>query len=249
MTATHGSAPDGVALPDRDETQGRRVHLARLDPRTYRHDAAALLRAVILNGDLPAGSPLVERRIADDMGISRAPVREALRTLEEEGLVVTIPYKGSYVNRITPETMDEILSLRTVLEGFAAERALPELRAESMASLRSILSDMRAAAAAGREDGLVTAHLAFHRVLYERSRHSLLLQFWNMMEGQLRLYGAVHQHAYESLEDYAAIHQGIIDMLERASIPAIKAHLALHMQENTEPLLHGRARGPAGRSF
>src|SRR5262245_58408429 len=82
--------------------------LARLAPRVYGRDATAAIRRAILSGAFPPGSPLVERRIAEEMGVSRGPVREALHKLEEEGLVVTTPYKVTQVAEVGVKRIQEI---------------------------------------------------------------------------------------------------------------------------------------------
>ena len=214
-----------------------RAGLQRLVPRPYRRDAAEMLRAAILDGTLASGSPLVERRIAEEMGISRAPVREALRKLEEDGLVVTLPYKGTYVTRVTPRMVDEILSLRTVLEGFAAERALSRLLSPDAARLAELQAGMVAAARREDQDAIVELHMAFHRTFYEFADHELLLQFWNTMEGQLRLYDRVHQRTYASLDQYVAAHQRIVDVLPSGDPAVLRQALVGHITENVEQLL------------
>src|SRR5437763_7354874 len=109
--------------------------LARLTPRVYRLDAIAAIRRAILDGVFPPGSPLVERRIADEMGISRGPVREALHRLEQEGLVVTTPYKVTQVAEVGPKRIQEITALREVVEPLAVRQALPRLRRDELAEL------------------------------------------------------------------------------------------------------------------
>ena len=211
--------------------------LPRLTPHTYRAGVYDSLKAAILDGSLEPGSALVERRIAEETGVSRAPVREALRKLEEEGMVITIPYKGSYVTRVSPETMDEVLSLRRVLELFAAERALPRLGEPDLARMRGILADMEEAAASERADRLVELHSTFHGVLYQSAGHALLLQFWDLMDRQVRLYSLVHQRAYESLVDYATAHQSIIEALTSADPARIQAELLHHLSDHTASLV------------
>ena len=217
----------------------------RLVPRTLRFDVVQSIRAAILDGTLSAGSPLVEARLAEEMGISRAPVREALRQLEEEGLVVSIPYKGTYVTQVTPEAMLEIASLRTVLEGFAAELALPRLQRQGLERFRTLLAAMHAAAADDNVALLVEEHLSFHRSLYELAEHALLLQFWNIMEGQLRLYLRVNILIFGSLEEVAAAHDETLQVLEAGDLPTIKRHLAQHILGSAEKL--ARRRQPSGR--
>jgi DNA-binding GntR family transcriptional regulator len=214
-----------------------RTGLPRVVPRTYRSDVYNGLRQSILDGSLPPGAPLVERRISDEMGVSRAPVREALRKLEEDGLVVTIPYKGSYVTRVSPEAMDDILSLRTVLEVYAVERALPRLRPDGLKRLRGIVEQMEEAGAGEDPERLDDLHSRFHRMLYERAGNALLLQFWSSMESQLRLYSRVHQRMYASLHDYASAHRELCDALEAGHADEVRASVLAHVGHKTELLL------------
>lgn len=210
----------------------------RLVPRTLRFDVVESIRAAILEGTLLAGSPLVEARIAEEMGISRAPVREALRKLEEEGLVVSIPYKGTYVTQIKPEAMLEIASLRIVLEGFAAEQALPRLRGEGLERLKALIGEMRSAAVEGNEGLLVEQHMSFHRTFYELAGNSLLLQFWTIIESQLRLYLRVNLRTFGTLEEVADCHEETIDAVETGDLDSLKAHLALHIGGAADRMVH-----------
>lgn len=214
-------------------------HFRRLAPRTLRFDVVESIRSAILDGTLSAGSPLVEARIAEEMGISRAPVREALRKIEEEGLVVSIPYKGTYVTQVRPEAILEIASLRDLLEPFAAEQALPRLKSEGLQRMRGLVEEMRAAATEENQGLLVEIHLAFHRALYELAGHALLLQFWTIMEGQLRLYLHVNHLTFASLQTVAELHEEMIRILETGDPETIKAHLARHIGGYAEQLVHG----------
>src|SRR6185503_16394649 len=101
---------------------------AFLDPlprNTLRAQVADRLRAAILDGDIPPGAPLVETALSEQFDISRGPLREALRQLIEEGLVVTVPYTGTHVAALSADNVREIYSLRTALEIFAIEQLWP----------------------------------------------------------------------------------------------------------------------------
>ncbi|HLQ34936.1 MAG TPA: GntR family transcriptional regulator [Chloroflexota bacterium] len=210
----------------------------RLSPRTYRQDAVQSIRAAISEGTLTGGTPLVERRIAEDMGISRAPVREALRQLEEEGLIVNIPFKGWYVTEVTPKAMAEIVSLRRVVEAFAAERAAEFVKPAEMRELQRLHAEMERAAAKDDPDGLLELHLRFHGRFYELAGHDLLRQVWTTMEGQLRLYLRLHQLTYDTLPHYVEAHRPILDALLARDAEALKAAITEHLGEHTEQLIH-----------
>lgn len=219
--------------------------LPRLEPHTYRADVYASLKSAILDGTLGPGDALVERRISEEMGVSRAPVREALRKLEEDGLVVTIPYKGTYVTRVTPNAMEEILSLRSALEVYAALRSLPRLGDVGLGRLRGYVDEMESAGLADDSERLDDLHSVFHRAVYEAANNSLLLQFWASMEAQLRLYSRVHQRAYESLRDYAAAHRVLVDAFVSGDPERVRADVLEHLGARTEVLLHRRSGEPA----
>ncbi len=210
----------------------------RLSPRTYRQDVVQSIRAAISEGTLTGGTPLVERRIAEDMGISRAPVREALRQLEEEGLIVNIPFKGWYVTEVTPKAMAEIVSLRRVVEAFAAERAAEFVKPAEMRELQRLHAEMERAAAKDDPDGLLELHLRFHGRFYELAGHDLLRQVWTTMEGQLRLYLRLHQLTYDTLPHYVEAHRPILDALLARDAEALKAAITEHLGEHTEQLIH-----------
>lgn len=209
----------------------------RLSPRTYRQDVVASIRGAIHDGSLKGGTPLVERRIAEEMGISRAPVREALRQLEEEGLMVNIPFKGWYVTEVSPKAMAEIVSLRRVLDAFAAERAAANATPADVRDLQRLHADMQRAAGNDDADQLLELHLRFHARFYELAGHDLLRQVWTTMEAQLRLYLRLHQLTYDTLPHYVEAHRPIVDALVARDAEALKAAIGEHLAEHTDQLL------------
>jgi DNA-binding GntR family transcriptional regulator len=211
--------------------------LARLTPRIYRLDALAAIRRAILDGIFPPGSPLVERRVANEMGISRGPVREALHKLEEEGLVVTTPYRVTQVAEVGPQRIHEITALREALEPLAVSQTLARFRAQALAELRRLLNEMQSAGAAGERDNLIELHLAFHRTYYAMAENSLLLQVWTLMEGQTRLYLHVHHLPSETLSDYADHHVELFRALESQSPDGIDAAVRQHVARVRSRLL------------
>ena len=141
------------------------------------------LEEQILTGALREGDQIVEYQVARHMGISQTPVREALRTLERDGLVVTQPHRGTFVRRVTRREAAERYTLGMELEAFAARLAMPHLTAGDYRHLEALVDEMAAAAgqsAAGGEAFVRSVELnnAFHRYLVERAGHTLLLKAW-----------------------------------------------------------------------
>jgi DNA-binding GntR family transcriptional regulator len=137
----------------------------------------------ILAGTLHEGDQIVEYQVARQMGISQTPVREALRTLERDGLLVTHPHRGTFVRRVTRREAAERYTLGMELEAFAARLAMPHLTEADYRRLNEIIDEMAAAAAEQRQGGetfarSVELNNAFHRYLVERAEHALLLKAW-----------------------------------------------------------------------
>jgi DNA-binding GntR family transcriptional regulator len=137
----------------------------------------------ILTGQLREGDQIVEYQLARELGISQTPVREALRTLERDGLVVTRPHRGTFVRRVSKDEAAERYTLGMELEAFAARLAMPRLTEADFRNLDEIVDEMAAAAALRSSGGEAFAHsvemnVAFHRYLVERAGHQLLLKTW-----------------------------------------------------------------------
>ena len=130
--------------------------------------AYAALRADILDGARPAGTRLPEDTLADELGVSRTPVREALQRLGTEGLVEHLPHRGARVSGWTTEDLQETFELRALLEGLGARRAAARATAADVTGLRELCTRMERAIAPGRPrdlDALTTHNSAFHAEL------------------------------------------------------------------------------------
>ena len=124
------------------------------------------LRRDILRGRLKPGERLVERRLAAQLGASRTPVREALRSLQQEGLVYHSPHRGAVVAEVRDEDINEVYRIRAVLEGLAARMAAERIQPEQLARLPDLLEAIQQCAEAGDLDGLDRAHQEFNDVIY-----------------------------------------------------------------------------------
>ncbi|HEY0812460.1 MAG TPA: GntR family transcriptional regulator [Pseudonocardia sp.] len=178
--------------------------------------AATAVRRAILDGSLAPGSRINEVHLAAELGFSRSPLREALRALEEEGLIVKQPYRGAYVATVGPEVIEEIASLRARLEPFAIELALPRLRADAgRARLDRALADLAAAVARRDTADAIDVHMGIHRLFYELADHKLLLDCWRSWESQLRIYLALDASTFTSLDtlmdDHARLAAVLVD--------------------------------------
>ncbi|MDE2464336.1 MAG: GntR family transcriptional regulator [Alphaproteobacteria bacterium] len=135
--------------------------------------AYEFLRASILDGSLPAGSRLLETAIAEQAGVSRTPVREAIRRLDSEGLVHLRPHFGAIVRSWTLSELEDMFSLRAVIEAHAAGRAATRITPQQLRELSVLAEDMLALAEVGAPDSrdrISERNAEFHRTLIDAAR-------------------------------------------------------------------------------
>lgn len=190
---------------------------------------ASLLRQAIYDGILPPGTALIEQTIAEDLEISRAPVREAIRTLAEERLVESIPYKGARVYRLTPADVTEVYSMRGLLEGFAVREILETPVEPPLSVLRDICDEMSLAADKGDMKVLNAADEKFHRAIIEQADHALLLEMWTLIGIRARHIMGLRNAQLADPHQLVANHLEMVDALEandsRLAVKLIEQHV------------------------
>ena len=226
-----------------------RLQLVRVPKATFRVHIADRLRQAILAGDLAPGTLLVETALATQFDVSRAPLREAMRQLVEEGLIVSVPYTGTHVTELSAADLKEIQSMRVSLERFAFEQAWDRRDA----GFRSELLRRHAALTRSIDEGdnvaSIEAELALHGLVYEASGHALLQRFWSSLRGRLQLYWAAHHRAHGARGPKRDSHDGYVAAALGDDLGAILAELDTHMRRGadaTERFLTRLAR-PRGR--
>lgn len=195
-----------------------------------RHRVVVALRTAITAGQLRPGDRLLETDISTRMGISRAPVREALRQLEQEGLVISYPYRGTEVLGVSQEEVEEILvPIRLTLECFAFRHALPLLTAADFDQLRALVVEMRRAAVADDPDRLADADVRFHELVISRSGQRHCEQIWRTIESRVRAYFRRDAPAHITLDEVAEEHAELLQSLgtrdESSVLPVLEAHI------------------------
>ncbi|MFF0475980.1 GntR family transcriptional regulator [Streptomyces sp. NPDC004284] len=173
------------------------------------------LRERIIEGDYPAGLRLVEREIADDLRVSRVPVREAMQRLESEGFLTVQPRRGSVVAEFGPEDAAYLFDVRENLEGLAARLAARNATPAPLRDLERLLARARKAAESGRLREAVSLNADFHRRIVELSGNPLLADLMAPLDSRLRrlfrltsaqsdgepMCGA-HERLYEAVRDH-----------------------------------------------
>ena len=206
------------------------LKLGGLERTTTPEGVHRVLRAAILDGTVPPGGQLRERDIAADLGVSRSPLREALSRLEEEGLIVKIPFRGAFVMEVSPEDVAEIASVRLLVEPYAGELALDALRGSERPRLSRTIEDFHRATEQNDIPASIDAHLQFHRLFYDLSGHGVLRGLWNGWETKLRLYLSVDHRSYGNLHDIADEHERLAAVALEGDTEAFRRELAQHFQ-------------------
>jgi len=213
------------------------ANLPVLTPASLRRRASDALRAEIVGGRLNPGDRLKEIDLSEQLGISRAPVREALRQLEHEGLVVSHPYRGAEVLGISQEEIADVLvPIRLTLESFAFRKARALLTEEDVGALAALVQEMRVAAAAADLDALAEADVRFHELVIERSGQQHCLQIWRSIEPRVRAYFRRDAPVHPRLEEVADEHEELLQALTAGDEAQLLDVLARHITNYLTPI-------------
>lgn len=206
------------------------VYLQQLTNKPLREQILNILRSAIISGEFKPGQPLIESEIATRLGVSRAPVREALQTLSAEALVDTVPYHGTVVKVLNRRDIVELYSLRAVFEIFAIQRLIELNTPNAISTLRAVADEMMTAAQAGDIKLVTEIDRQFHDTLIRLSDHQLLAMSWNNISMRVRQVMALRNRRFSDLTQIAFNHIAIIDAIDAAdeelAIRLISEHIA-----------------------
>jgi DNA-binding GntR family transcriptional regulator len=201
-------SPDDVSVPAAEPLFAQAPQF-----RPLRNDAYEALREAILLGRLRPGERVVEAEIARQMGISRGPIREAVRQLEQEHLVEYHPRRGVVVARLTREAVQDTYAVRAELDGFAARLSAVRITDEHLGQLDGLIAAMHRQAAEGDSDGLLHTDVEFHRCICTMAGNRVLLRAWSSLGPYAwTLFSGIQVRGY-SLGDLAERHVPIADAL------------------------------------
>jgi DNA-binding GntR family transcriptional regulator len=180
-----------------------------------REQIRELLLERILGGDLRPGDRIVELQVAQELGTSQAPVREALRELQSLGFVEHEPYRGSRVRGISEEEIAEIYPVRAALEELAAQEAASRLGGE-VAELEREFGAMRTAADRGDLNDLAAHDATFHRLIVEAAGNQVLLDTWRTLRVEARVVVTVLKTDID-LHELAELHRPLLEALKEGA--------------------------------
>ncbi|MDN5346487.1 MAG: hypothetical protein PWP65_51 [Clostridia bacterium] len=191
------------------------------------------LRDAIINGQLKAGERLMEVQLAEELGVSRTPVREAIRKLELEGFVVMVPRKGAYVADFSTKDIADLFEIRSALEALAASLACERITSEELEELERLL--VRIAECADNNDlnSLVEADTRFHDVLYRASRNERLAQIISNLREQIQRLRTVSLATPGRMREMLEEHKKLVEAIAERNIE-LAQKLAQEHIENAE---------------
>jgi DNA-binding GntR family transcriptional regulator len=187
------------------------------------------LRHRILNNELTAETRLVEANLAAEFGVSRGTIRDAMRSLQAEGLIAIVPRRYSVVTRMSHEDAEDVCFARYVLEDASVEGGLGPQRRELVRALRLALDHMSIAARTDDMDALVESDTRFHELLVSVSGRRRLKDLWSMLNSQM---GALMRSEIErqgiGLDDAADRHRTLLDAVSAGDLPRLRKELRDH---------------------
>ena len=203
------------------------------DVRTRREEAADAIRRAIISGDLQPGQRLREVALAGELGVSRPTLREALRTLVQEGLCEQEPHRGFAVASLDADAIRHLTDTRLVLDRMAIESIW------AAADGMDLVEQAWAAYAEADADAVSQhlAHLALHRALWQASGNSMLMRMWPVAESMSTLVLAQDQAVRRDPDRALAVHAALIDAIRSRDPESLDAAMAEHTRRSAEEFL------------
>ena len=195
------------------------------------------LRQAILKGELKPGERLMEVALAERLGVSRTPIREAMRKLELEGLVVMVPRKGAQVASITEKDLTDVLEVRITLENFAIEKACSRMTEEEMDRLWLASKQFEKAIQEGDLVRIAEADQSFHEIIYQASDNARLIQVLNNMREQIYRYRLEYLKDEMSREKLLNEHRSLTNAIRSRDAEAAQKVSFQHLENQRRAII------------
>lgn len=192
------------------------------------------LRDSILKGEMEPGERLMEIHLAKKLGVSRTPIREAIRMLEQEGLAVIVPRRGAQVAKMTEKDLQDVLEIRDALDELAALSACKKITPEAIAELRETMTSFKEAAERGDVREVAMADEKFHSIIYKAADNPKLMVIIRNLKEQM------YRYRYEYVKDNANYqrileeHEAIIRGFEKKDSDYVKKMMHAHLENQVE---------------
>lgn len=187
------------------------------------------LRQAILKGELKPGERLMEMKLAECLGVSRTPIREAIRKLELEGLVVMVPRKGAAVANITEKDTQDVLEVRRILEMFAVEMACQRITRKQLSELKEASLAFEAAKGSMDLIRIAESDMKYHEIIYEATQNERLVQMLNHLRENMYRYRIEYLKDPNYYDSLVAEHQQILEAISKGDTTKAREIMSRHI--------------------
>ena len=195
------------------------------------------IRQAIIDGTFSPGERLMEIQLADEMGVSRTPVREAIRKLELEGLVLMIPRKGAEVAEITEKNMRDVLEVRKALEELAVQLACEKITAEEIEEMKKAAEEFRMILKNKDITEIAEADVRFHDIIYMATDNQKLILLLNNLREQMYRYRVEYLKREEAHPQLIAEHAAIIEYISKGEKKAATDVMCKHIDNQVTTVI------------
>jgi len=192
------------------------------------------LREAILKGELKPGERLMELQLASKLGVSRTPIREAIRMLEQEGLAVTIPRKGAEVARMTEKDMEDVLQIREALDALAAEIACDKMTDQQLVTLTLAMKNFENSIQTGDLKKIVDYDVEFHDIIYQSTDNPKLVSLLNNLREQIYRYRVEYLKEKEKYPILMQEHKEIVSALRLRDKDMVVQAMGKHIRNQAQ---------------
>jgi DNA-binding GntR family transcriptional regulator len=203
-----------------------------LSRRNLTDDVADIIRKLILNGKLKPGDKINQSQLAEEFVISRGPIREALRLLENEGLINHIPNHGTYVATLSKKDAHEIYTLRALLEEKGAELALPHLKKNHYEQLDALVNEFEQTSVEKNLEKMMRLDFQFHSFIIKHSYHTRLIHMHQHLDTQLgAMFLTIATNVPTRIHQFATNHKRLLEVLKSKNSERIRKAFSDHYLE------------------
>ncbi|MEL6204300.1 MAG: GntR family transcriptional regulator [Pseudomonadota bacterium] len=214
--------------------------VARLHPvedRTLRAQVHQRILDMVLSGRVAPGAKLTEPSLAEQLQVSRAPLREALRELVDQGILVSQPYKGLRVRPVSRTDLKELYSMRSALEKFAFTLTWPLRDAAAFADLDGRYDQLMATRKIGDQARAIEREIAFHSWVYDTSGHGLLQRHWARLSSLVRIYMSLHHNLHGAHGVFGAMTTEYWRLAKGENLDRMLGHIDDHMAQGFDSVV------------
>lgn len=196
------------------------------------------LRKAIITGELQPGERLMETQLGEKLGVSRTPIREAIRKLELEGLVVMVPRKGAQVAQFTEKDIQDVLEVRAALEALACKLTCKNMDDRVLLKLQLVIKEYEYAAEQGDIETMIQKDVEFHEAIFNATQNDKLVQLFNNLREQVHRYRIAYMKNTSQSETVNAEHIEILEALKEGNEERVAELAAQHIHTQCESIMH-----------